>query len=87
MMALKEAILGSPGKFGSTEIGREFSINFITSHEGMTLNDLSVTTTSTISKTVKKTRMAIILSSHSIAGLKVRLKMQKSWNYDEGKLG
>ena len=40
MTALKEAILGSPGKFGSTEKGREFSINFITSHDGMTLNDL-----------------------------------------------
>ena len=40
MTALKEAILGSPGKFGSTEKSREFSINFITSHDGMTLNDL-----------------------------------------------
>ena len=40
MTALKEAILGSPGIFGSTENGREFSINFITSHDGMTLNNL-----------------------------------------------
>ena len=40
MTALKEAILGSPGIFRSTEKGREFSINFITSHDGMTLNDL-----------------------------------------------
>ena len=40
MTALKEVILGSPEKFGSTEKGREFSINFITSHDGMTLNDL-----------------------------------------------
>ena len=40
MTALKEAILGSPGIFGSTEKSREFSINFITSHDGMTLNNL-----------------------------------------------
>ena len=40
MTALKEAILGSLGKFSSTDKGREFSINFITSHDGMTLNDL-----------------------------------------------
>ena len=40
MTALKKVILGSPEKFGSTDKCREFSINFITSHDGMTLNDL-----------------------------------------------
>ena len=40
MTALKEAILRSLGKFSSTEKGREFSINFITSPDGMTFNDL-----------------------------------------------
>ena len=78
MTALKEAILGSPGIFGRLKKAWSSSINFITSHDGMTLTTWSVTTLSTISKTEKKTGMAIILSSHSIAGLKVRLKMQKS---------
>ncbi len=40
MGLLKEVILGSPATFGSTEKGRECSINHITSHDGMTLHDL-----------------------------------------------
>ena len=40
MRLLKEVILGSPATFGSTEKGRECSINYITSHDGMTLHDL-----------------------------------------------
>ena len=40
MVALKESILGSPDIFGSVESGRKCSLNFITSHDGMTLMDL-----------------------------------------------
>ena len=40
MEALKESILGSPKVFGSVESGRKGSLNFITSHDGMTLMDL-----------------------------------------------
>ena len=40
MVSLKESILGSPDIFGSVEYGRKCRLNFITSHEGMTLMDL-----------------------------------------------
>jgi isoamylase len=40
MVALKESILGSLDIFGSVEYGRKCSLNFITSHDGMTLIDL-----------------------------------------------
>ncbi len=37
---LKESLLGSPMVFGSVEKGRKGSLNFITSHDGMTMMDL-----------------------------------------------
>lgn len=40
MGALKDSLLGSPSIFGSTKKGRRGSLNFITSHDGMTLMDL-----------------------------------------------
>ncbi len=40
MEGLKESILGSPNIFGSVEKGRKRSLNFVTSHDGMTLMDL-----------------------------------------------
>ena len=40
MAELKESLLGSPGIFGSAEKGRKGSINFIASHDGMTMMDL-----------------------------------------------
>ncbi len=40
MGKLKQAILGSPGIFGSVREGRRASINYITAHDGLTLNDL-----------------------------------------------
>ena len=40
MEGLKGALLGSPMVFGSVEEGRKRSINFVTSHDGMTLMDL-----------------------------------------------
>ena len=40
MEALKESILGSPKIFGSIESGRKGSLNYVTSHDGMTLMDL-----------------------------------------------
>ena len=40
MEALKSSILGSPEIFGSVASGRKYSLNFITSHDGMTLMDL-----------------------------------------------
>jgi glycogen operon protein len=40
MEGLKESILGSPNIFGLVEKGRKRSLNFVTSHDGMTLIDL-----------------------------------------------
>ena len=40
MEALKASILGSPEIFGSVDYGRKYSLNFLTSHDGMTLMDL-----------------------------------------------
>ena len=40
MEALKESILGSPNIFGSVESGRKGSLNFVSSHDGMTSMDL-----------------------------------------------
>ncbi|MBT5175497.1 MAG: glycogen debranching enzyme, partial [Candidatus Marinimicrobia bacterium] len=40
MEALKASILGSPEIFGSVDSGRKYSLNFLTSHDGMTLMDL-----------------------------------------------
>lgn len=40
MAELKESLLGSPGIFNTVEKGRKVSLNFITSHDGMTMMDL-----------------------------------------------
>lgn len=37
---VKNALLGSPEIYGSTSLGRQMSINFLTAHDGMTLWDL-----------------------------------------------
>jgi pullulanase/glycogen debranching enzyme len=52
---LADRLVGSPEIYGHKEREAEQSINFVTCHDGFTLNDLVSTTTSTTRPTARTT--------------------------------
>ena len=66
-----DRLLGSPGIYGHEEREAEQSVNFVTCHDGFTLNDLVSYNPSTTKQTAKTTVMAPTTTEAGTAVLKV----------------
>ena len=53
---LADRLIGSPEIYGHEQREAEQSLNFVTCHDGFTMNDLSATSTSTTRRTARTTR-------------------------------